>query len=262
MPHAPAAQEGSRAEVLIAVSTSGATQPQRAALLLAALLAAGVQNSTHIAVDGQLVELPQENGSVGLLEAPGVTAGDVPDCGSGADPRGPAVPPPAQALEESAGALLGHLASRAEGSTSASSIGADLLFLCLRPPEPEEADLAGLVGRLQANASLRSLLLHRMRPKDASSFRPRVPSSLPPSPGDIVVDVCFLMDLTGSMGSWMSAAAAHLTGIMRELNAESKMGRINISFVGYRDYEDRGRVVVQPFLPASDVEKVWPRCRP
>mmetsp|Transcript_24107 Transcript_24107/g.60651 ORF Transcript_24107/g.60651 Transcript_24107/m.60651 type:complete len:690 (-) Transcript_24107:172-2241(-) len=246
--------------VLVAVSTSGASATQRRALLLAALLVARVQGAVSIAVDGEVVEVPSEESGLGLLgsSAAAETEGakDADGCGPSG---GPAAPLPGQALERGARALLSQQPDATEDS-SAGTGGrreVDLMFLCLRPPEPEEVDMAALVAELQEQHGLRSLLLHRMKPSDSSGgFRPRLPADLPPSPADVVVDVCFMMDLTGSMGSWMDAAVAHLAGVMRELKSESKIGRINIAFVGYRDYQDQGRKVVKPFVPSTRVEEV------
>jgi hypothetical protein len=110
---------------------------------------------------------------------------------------------------------------------------------------------------------LRALLVNRCKPTptwgDASAvpFRPR--SGLrprPPQPKDVSVDVCFLLDCTGSMGSWMAAAKDHLAGIMQGLRTETGVGAIRVAFVGYRDYRDPDRVAVTDFEPLKNCASV------
>lgn len=240
----------------VAVSTWGASgSGQREALLLAALVAARTQGSTHIAVDGNLVEIPE---GVGLLEryaaGSSASAPSAADCGlSGTSPSqgSPSSITPGSALVSGA-ELLSRFPADSSGGRK------DLLFLCYSPPEEEEVDLTGLVGRLQSDMGFRSLLLHRMRPGGelVVDFRPRIPAGMPSDPSEAVVDVCIVMDLTGSMGAWIDACRTHLIGIMRELQTEATVKHINVAFVGYRDYEDEGRVVVKPFVPVALVEEV------
>mmetsp|Transcript_25408 Transcript_25408/g.71072 ORF Transcript_25408/g.71072 Transcript_25408/m.71072 type:complete len:970 (-) Transcript_25408:237-3146(-) len=264
-------KEVSYASVMVAVSTSGTTAAdgtgRREALLLAALLAARVLGASHIAVDGELVAVPEEGSGLSILGAnpsgpePMEVETEPEASAGGGGGRSPPVPLPAEALEWGAAALSAHYSSFGAGSRAA-AVGHDLLFLCLRAPEAEEANLPALVARLQrpmnkGGAGLRSLLLHRMRPTCSCDFRPRLPrGGLPADAGDIAVDVAFVMDLTSSMGEWIDAARAHLVGIMRGLQDYGRVGRINIAFVGYRDYNDRDRLVVQPFVPTERVEEV------
>jgi hypothetical protein len=168
-------------------------------------------------------------------------------------------PLPAVALQQGAETLFQQLASQREGSDGGDdgdAEGVDVLFLCIRALEAEEVKPEAIVQSLQSRFPLRSVLLHQMRPGEAANFRPRVPERIPALASDVTVDICFVMDLTGSMGAWMNSATAHLAGIMRELKNESNIGRINVAFVGYRDFDDDGRVVVKPFVPSSQVEEV------
>jgi len=72
----------------------------------------------------------------------------------------------------------------------------------------------------------------------------------------VSVDVCLLLDCTGSMGSWMAAAKEHLTGIMEGLWEDAGVGNVRVAFVGYRDYRDPDRVVVADFEPLKDCARV------
>jgi hypothetical protein len=85
---------------------------------------------------------------------------------------------------------------------------------------------------------------------------PLVLRSLPtnPNPANLSLDLCLVMDLTGSMGSWMDAAKTHLTGIVGSLQKETKVGKIRVSYIGYRDWKDEGRLVCHDFVPIATAE--------
>jgi hypothetical protein len=85
------------------------------------------------------------------------------------------------------------------------------------------------------------------------------------------IDICFLLDCTGSMGSWIEASKKQIRGICSNIQAElkTKHGRdatINFAFVAYRDYgKEAGdaRHDVAPFSRnLDDVLRVVNRQRP
>eukprot|EP00619_Florenciella_sp_RCC1007_P010979 CAMPEP_0205929228 /NCGR_PEP_ID=MMETSP1325-20131115/25181_1 /ASSEMBLY_ACC=CAM_ASM_000708 /TAXON_ID=236786 /ORGANISM="Florenciella sp., Strain RCC1007" /LENGTH=994 /DNA_ID=CAMNT_0053298417 /DNA_START=35 /DNA_END=3019 /DNA_ORIENTATION=- len=145
----------------------------------------------------------------------------------------------------------------------------DILFLCsdFSPyaAPAEGADLDAAIQALQTDAGMRSLLVHRLRsaPTAAAAdctFRARCLRPLPPQ-SEVVVDLCIVMDCTGSMGSWISAAQSHLTAIIEELLRDIEVKDVRVAFVAYRDYQDHGRKVVEPFASAKDVGRVVQRIR-
>lgn len=61
--------------------------------------------------------------------------------------------------------------------------------------------------------------------------------------GSTGVDLCFILDLTGSMGSWIAAAKQQITGIAKNVKKvlKEKQNKVvvpRVSFVGYRDIGD------------------------
>jgi len=53
------------------------------------------------------------------------------------------------------------------------------------------------------------------------------------------VDLCFIMDCTGSMSEWMKIAAAKIGDIMNAAKHINPKARLRCGFVGYRDIEDK-----------------------
>ena len=75
-----------------------------------------------------------------------------------------------------------------------------------------------------------------------------------PIPAELSIDLCLVMDLTASMGSWMAASKMHLANILASLKKETQVGKIRVSFLGYRDWEDTGRLVCHDFVDIGSVE--------
>jgi len=140
----------------------------------------------------------------------------------------------------------------------------DILFLCsdFAPyaTPAEGAELADAIQALQTDAGLRSLLVHRLRSvrtAAASDCEYRARSLRPlPAKSEVVVDLCICMDCTGSMGAWIDAAKTHLVAIIEELGRDIEVADIRVAFVAYRDFDDQGRKVIEPFASAKDVGRV------
>ncbi len=49
----------------------------------------------------------------------------------------------------------------------------------------------------------------------------------------------FIMDCTGSMGSWIEACKNELINIVNFITQEQKGTKIRLAFVGYRDHCDK-----------------------
>lgn len=62
------------------------------------------------------------------------------------------------------------------------------------------------------------------------------------------VKTCFLLDVTASMEPWIQAAKNKIRSIVEALPANTK-----VAFVGYRDYNDTQRFVIQNFCDVNDL---------
>lgn len=145
----------------------------------------------------------------------------------------------------------------------------DLLVLCVdfvagtKMEQPRLEALAERLPTLCPSQPARGLLVHQNRlyvldegdERDVVELQPRRALAFHRRQ-DAVVDVAFVMDLTASMGSWMSAAQDHLTDIVRQLQTETQVAAIRVAFVGYRDWRDHDRVVTKDFCSMSEVEQV------
>lgn len=73
---------------------------------------------------------------------------------------------------------------------------------------------------------------------------------------DTTLDVMFIMDITGSMGMWLTEAKANIDSIITEITENNPCSKIRVSFIGYRDYDDRikGDFICKDFT--ENVEEV------
>jgi hypothetical protein len=179
-----------------------------------------------------------------------------------------------ECLKNGARMTLNHHLGRQESSSSAAAAASpveygDILVLCGNFPVSQDAELESNLQSLKEQVSggdglLRALLVHRVKPSSIKSYEdnivvPFVPRKLRPIPSnasEIEVDICFLMDLTASMGSWIDACKTHLKNIINELKGETNVGKIRIGYVGYRDYRDPDRIVSIQFHEMENVQKV------
>ena len=67
----------------------------------------------------------------------------------------------------------------------------------------------------------------------------------------VSLDICFLIDLTSSMQSWISEAKEKVISLADYVRRLYPRARIRLALVGYRDYEDKDRFVVLPFTEAA-----------
>ncbi|KXS19164.1 hypothetical protein M427DRAFT_53137 [Gonapodya prolifera JEL478] len=61
------------------------------------------------------------------------------------------------------------------------------------------------------------------------------------------IDCCFLMDITGSMASWIAAAKEKVTSILGALREKYPDATIRVAFVGYRDFGDSDQFIIHDF---------------
>lgn len=69
------------------------------------------------------------------------------------------------------------------------------------------------------------------------------------------VDLCFVFDATASMQTWLDIAAQKMQEIVNDaINRLGENAKVQVAFVGYRDYLDEERSIVMPFT--TDIAKV------
>ncbi len=69
------------------------------------------------------------------------------------------------------------------------------------------------------------------------------------------LDICFVVDLTGSMQWWLKTVNAKMEEIIQDnLEHMGEFARVRVGFVGYRDYDDNIHPVVHPFT--TEVGKI------
>jgi hypothetical protein len=67
------------------------------------------------------------------------------------------------------------------------------------------------------------------------------------------VDLCFLMDATGSMGSWIAQTKVNILKIIDDMKTEHPNQKIRLAIVAYRDYSDQE--LLQTFAFSEDYGK-------
>ncbi len=68
------------------------------------------------------------------------------------------------------------------------------------------------------------------------------------------LDLCLLMDCTGSMASWIERSKNTLKEIIDTVKSGNEGLEVRVCFVGYRDIRDNPRFSIQEF--SDDLEKV------
>jgi hypothetical protein len=69
------------------------------------------------------------------------------------------------------------------------------------------------------------------------------------------VDVCFLMDCTGSMARQIAAAKDNIRKVVAQVNAIDPRAVLRFAFVGYRDYCDKERFVILNFVDSGNLQE-------
>lgn len=69
-----------------------------------------------------------------------------------------------------------------------------------------------------------------------------------------VLEMCLMLDCTGSMCSWIQRSKETLTGIIKNVCEEHKGLTVKVAFVGYRDISDINRFEIHDF--DTDLGKV------
>ena len=74
------------------------------------------------------------------------------------------------------------------------------------------------------------------------------------------IDVCFVLDTTGSMGTWINACRQHIVAILDSLQdstdgtdeSDEVSMPVSCSFVSYKDFGDSGHLEVHPWSDVAD----------
>lgn len=61
------------------------------------------------------------------------------------------------------------------------------------------------------------------------------------------IDICFLLDCTGSMGPWIQAAKDHIFDIVRKTRQDTPSAEVRVAFVGYRDFGEKEPIIYHDF---------------
>lgn len=76
------------------------------------------------------------------------------------------------------------------------------------------------------------------------------------------VKICFVMDCTASMGTWMQAAKDHIQTLIYDARESHPEAVFQVAFVGYRDYGSEEPYVVVGFREAEALVRDIRRIRP
>lgn len=72
--------------------------------------------------------------------------------------------------------------------------------------------------------------------------------------GNKILDLCLLLDCTGSMASWIQRSKDTLNEIITSVKDNNPTLKVRVCFVGYRDIQDKPRFSIHEF--SEDIEKV------
>lgn len=72
------------------------------------------------------------------------------------------------------------------------------------------------------------------------------------NPPDKVLDLCLIMDCTGSMQAWIKHCKETLHDVIDESMEEDEGSRVRVAFIGYRDFCDRDLYDVHDFTYLED----------
>lgn len=77
-------------------------------------------------------------------------------------------------------------------------------------------------------------------------------SALDDTTPEKILDLCLIMDCTGSMGSWIAHCKDTLHNVIDDTVAKDKTCKVRVSFVGYRDFCDKRIFAVHEFSYDTD----------
>jgi hypothetical protein len=293
-PSGPAAEaicrlsEGTRLPALPVVLSIDGTGRVPRELLLAAFLLARSQDLPFVALDGHLIDVTDEPTVVDISDGPDLGAAS----GAAASSESASASAPAPMLPDFESFLERAMASRWERSGAAppetarllaggkamlgsvgrsvgrpDTLGAgDIVVICSSFASSADPEALNRTVNLLKAEGMRLLLVHRVR-ETLGAFSGGVPfvprTGLRPLPprGSETIDVCFVLDLTGSMGSWLAQCKSHVASIIRSLRDELAVATVRVAFCGYRDWGERdrpvnGRVVTADFVEMAQADEI------
>jgi len=83
----------------------------------------------------------------------------------------------------------------------------------------------------------------------------QAPTGLDRDPPTKILDLCLIMDCTGSMSSWMAHCKDTLTQVIDDTIAKDPDCKVRVSFVGYRDFCDNDIFAIHDFSYDSEALK-------
>ncbi|KOO28486.1 mhck ef2 kinase domain family protein [Chrysochromulina tobinii] len=178
--------------------------------------------------------------------------------------RSGAAPPETARLLAGGKAMLGSV-GRSVGRPDTLGAG-DIVVICSSFASSADPEALNRTVNLLKAEGMRLLLVHRVRETLGASsggvpFLPRTGLRPLPPRGSETIDVCFVLDLTGSMGSWLAQCRSHVASIIRSLRDELAVATVRVAFCGYRDWGERdrpvnGRVVTADFVEMAQADEI------
>ena len=231
---------------LIVDTSSCITRNDRMALVLAAFILAKVQKQSTIAIDGELVSIPvTENEEDSTL----IWRSLVPETNESSELL-------QDRLRDSIQKLL-------DSELTTASANLDVLIFSRDFTLGDPNQFISMVQSMQSPPqntfkSLRVARVHNIKRSLDCGYTPRKITSrdIPENSRDVTVDVCFILDCTGSMGAYILQCKEHVLQIMEMLRHETSVKCANVAFVGYRDFNDHNRVVSADFEASSNAQTV------
>lgn len=85
----------------------------------------------------------------------------------------------------------------------------------------------------------------------------QVPSGYDRDPPQKILDLCLIMDCTGSMSSWMAHCKDTLKQVIDDTIKQDPTAKVRVSFVGYRDFCDEDMFAIHDFSYDIDAVKAF-----
>ena len=275
--------EGTRLPALpVVLSVDGMGRVPRE-LLLAAFLLARSQDLPFVALDGHLIDVTDEPPVLDISDGPASAEAASSESGAASAPA-PMLPDFESFLERAMASLPSQWERTgapppetarllAGGKAMLGSVGrpdplgaGDIVVICSSFASSADPEALNRTVNLLKAEGMRLLLVHRVREtlgaygaqSGGVPFVPRTGLRPMPPRGSETIDVCFVLDLTGSMGTWLAQCKSHVASIIRSLRDELAVATVRVAFCGYRDWGERvnGRVVTADFVEMDRADEI------
>ena len=275
--------EGTRLPALPVVLSVDGTGRVPRELLLAAFLLARSQDLPFVALDGHLIDVTDEPPVLDISDGPASAEAASSESGAASAPA-PMLPDFESFLERAMASLPSQWERTgapppetarllAGGKAMLGSVGrpdplgaGDIVVICSSFASSADPEALNRTVNLLKAEGMRLLLVHRVREtlgaygaqSGGVPFVPRTGLRPMPPRGSETIDVCFVLDLTGSMGTWLAQCKSHVASIIRSLRDELAVATVRVAFCGYRDWGERvnGRVVTADFVEMDRADEI------